>query len=86
MGYDSTNKDFIVAAHTFNTKTAHLSDYSPSGGFIIYNMRWKAWTYISYCEILISKMKKLYGIIIFYHTNLYESGKSEGNSENAVAL
>lgn len=39
VGYDSTNKDFIVAAHTFNTKTAHLSDYSPSGGFIIYNMR-----------------------------------------------
>ncbi len=39
VGYDSTNRDFIVAAHTSNTKTAHLSDYSPAGGFIIYNMR-----------------------------------------------
>lgn len=39
VGYDSANKDFIVAAHTGNTVTAKLSDYSPSGGFIIYNMR-----------------------------------------------
>ncbi len=39
VGYDSANKDFIVAAHTSNTKTAHLSDYSPAGGFIIFNMR-----------------------------------------------
>lgn len=39
VGYDSTNRDFIVAAHTSNTKTAHLSDYAPAGGFIIYNMR-----------------------------------------------
>lgn len=39
VGYDSANRDFIVAAHTYDTATAHLSDYSPSGGFIIYNMR-----------------------------------------------
>ena len=39
VGYDSANKDFIVAAHTGNTKTAKLSSYSPAGGFIIYNMR-----------------------------------------------
>lgn len=39
VGYDAANKDFVVAAHTSNTKTAHLSDYSPAGGFIIYNMR-----------------------------------------------
>ena len=39
VGYDYTNKDFIVAAHTYNTKTAKLSNYSPAGGFIIYNMR-----------------------------------------------
>lgn len=39
VGYDSANRDFIVAAHTSDTATAHLSDYSPSGGFIIYNMR-----------------------------------------------
>lgn len=38
VGYDKVSKDFIVAAHTGNTKTAHLSDYSPAGGFIIYNM------------------------------------------------
>ncbi|MCM1500183.1 MAG: amidase domain-containing protein [Clostridium sp.] len=39
VGYDWANRDFIVAAHTYDTVTAHLSDYSPSGGFIIYNMR-----------------------------------------------
>lgn len=39
VGYDVANKDFIVAAHTGNTKTAHLSNYSPAGGFVIYNMR-----------------------------------------------
>lgn len=39
VGYDTSNRDFIVAAHTSDTKTAHLSDYSPAGGFVIYNMR-----------------------------------------------
>lgn len=39
VGYDSSNKDFIVAAHTRDTRTAKLSDYSAVGGFIIYNMR-----------------------------------------------
>ncbi len=39
VGYDSTNKDFIVAAHTSDTITMHLSDYTPAGGFIIYNMQ-----------------------------------------------
>lgn len=39
VDYDSENCDFIVATHTYNTKTAHLSDYSYPGGFIIYKMR-----------------------------------------------
>lgn len=38
VGYDTTKKDFIVAAHTYNTKTAYLSDYTPAGGFIIFRM------------------------------------------------
>lgn len=39
VGYDFANKDFIVSAHTGNTITAKLSDYSSASGFIIYNMR-----------------------------------------------
>lgn len=39
VGYDVINKDFVVATHTSNTKTAKLSSYSATGGFIIYNMR-----------------------------------------------
>lgn len=38
VGYDSANNDFIVAAHTGNTKTAKLSNYSAPGGFIILDM------------------------------------------------
>lgn len=39
VGYDRANNDFIIAAHTNDTVTAHLSDYTPEGGFIIYSMR-----------------------------------------------
>lgn len=38
VGYDPANKDFILAAHTGNTKTAKLSNYAPAGGFVIYDM------------------------------------------------
>ncbi|MCI9020351.1 MAG: hypothetical protein HFH32_06385 [Eubacterium sp.] len=34
----SASNDFTVAAHTSNTKTKKLSEYSLSGGFIIYKM------------------------------------------------
>lgn len=38
VGYDSANNDFKLAAHTGNTKTASIRDYSPVGGFIIFDM------------------------------------------------
>lgn len=37
VGY--SNPDFILAAHSASTATTPLSSKSPSGGFIIYNMR-----------------------------------------------
>lgn len=40
VGYGgNASYDFTVAAHTYDTNTASLSDYTATGGFIIYNMR-----------------------------------------------
>lgn len=41
VGYEGANYDFVVAAHTNDTKTSMLSYYADiaPGGFVIYNMR-----------------------------------------------
>lgn len=39
IDYDTSETDFIVATHTYDTNTNRLSGYQPEGGFIIYSVR-----------------------------------------------